>query len=39
MGVRDKDEEEGVPELGWWGWLLGRSKLWLGAGGGRVMGI
>lgn len=38
VGVSDK-EEEGVPEPGWCGWLLGRSKLWLGAGGGRVMGM
>ena len=38
VGVSDK-EEEGVPELGWCGWLLGRSKLWLGAGGGKVMGM
>lgn len=40
VGVSDKEEEEGVPELGWFGWLLGRSKLWPSAGGGgRVMGI
>lgn len=39
VGVSDKEDEEGVPELGWCGWLLGRSKLWLVAGGGRVMGI
>lgn len=39
VGVSDREEEEGVPERGWCGWLLGRSKLWLGAGGGRVMGI
>lgn len=39
MGVSDKEEEEGVPDVGWCGWLLGRSKLWLGTGGGRVMGM
>lgn len=40
VGVRDKEDDEGVPELGWCGWLFGRSKLWFGAGGGgRVMGI
>lgn len=39
VGVSDREEEEGVPELGWWGWLLGRSKLWLGMGGGSVMGM
>lgn len=40
VGVRDMDEEEGVPELGWWGRLLGRSKLWPWTGGGcRVMGM
>lgn len=39
MGVSDKEEEEGVPELWWCGWLLGRSKLWLGIGGGSVMGM
>ena len=38
VGVRDMDEEEGVPELGWWGRLLGRSKPWVG-GGCRVTGI
>lgn len=39
VGVRESEEEEGVPELGWCGWLPGRSKLWLGGGGGRVMGM
>lgn len=40
VGVSDREEEEGVPELGWCGWLLGRSKVWLGAiGGGSEMGI
>lgn len=33
-GVDVSEEEEGVPELGWCEWLLGRSKLWFDAGGG-----
>lgn len=39
VGVSDREQDEGVPELGWCEWLLGRSKAWLGAGGGRVMGM
>lgn len=39
VGVSDKEEEEGVPDLWWCGWLLGRSKLWLDTGGGSVMGM
>lgn len=39
VGVSDKEQDEEVPELGWCGWLLGRSKACPGAGGGRVIGM